>query len=114
MDKPWNNESIKQIIKDSLDENFFFEIEDLNKKEFLLTNSCENSQTFHISVTELNPDEVKYFKLVNGEMKQAIEEIHQAIVRSCPGLFHEKKLQTIKDLGTPPKFVQDYVEEGLK
>ena len=33
MEKPWNDESIKQIIKDSLDENFFFEMEDLNKGE---------------------------------------------------------------------------------
>ena len=92
MSKPWNNGSIKQIIKDSLDENFFFEIEDLNKGEFLLTNHCENSQTFHISVTELNPDEVKYFKLVNGEMKQLIEQIHQELVRSCPELKRSYKL----------------------
>ena len=91
MDKPWNDESIKQIIKDSLDENFFFEMEDLNKGEFLLTNSCENPQTFHISVTELNPDEVKYFKLLKGEIKQFMEEIHKAAVKSCPELFHEKE-----------------------
>lgn len=27
---------------------------------------------------------------------------------------YKEELQTIKDLGTPPKFVQDYVKESLE
>ena len=79
MDKPWNNKSVKQAIKDSLNEDYFFKMEDLDEITFLLTNKYETPQTFLVQVTELEPEEIKYFKTIKEDREKLIKVIHNEL-----------------------------------
>ena len=81
MDKPWNNKSIKQAIKDSLNEDYFFNMKDIDERTFLLTNKCKIPQTFLVQVTELEPDEIKYFLTVKECREKLVKAIKEELKR---------------------------------
>ena len=82
MDKPWNNKSIKRAIKECLNEDYFFKMEDLDERTFLLTNKCKAPQTFLVQVTELEPEEIKYFKTIKEDREKLIKAVHNELKRT--------------------------------
>lgn len=54
--KFWTEQQIRDLIKEQIEEDYYFKLEDIGNSALKITNECQHPQSFIITVKEIPTD----------------------------------------------------------